>query len=464
MLRVLVRSRRDAKAVEAAVERFMAGWGVKVESLGGVRGGRLEEAVASEADVFTVVMLGREDARGLDLDALRDSMPPLSAIVVTRAARVRNNTVEMIYRSLVEGRVRIRLETRWDGRVYLLSGGLGGFELPSIPYVPSGDSFFLFGRGARTLSLFMTRSVGDVPMLFKAGGGRHVVYSGDSVVGEFYAEDGGLVPRGVPYRGVKAKRVNLSEMVEANSRVFEELERASAEALRRLEPDPDTVIVPWSGGKDSTAALLVAVKAYGRDAVKAVYVDTGIDFLENAEYVEKVAGSLGIDLIYKKADVDGGLLVEGMPMPDPDYRWCTGRKLDALRQGFMEAAQGKTVVVTGDRDGESERRSRRPVRRFDEKLGYPVLSPLKLWSGSHVQGYILWKGLPLNPLYEAGFYRIGCYVCFALRSWEIEVMRRAGIFRRILEARPGHKALIDRFLELKRKGHGGEFGACLCGV
>ena len=180
--------------------------------------------------------------------------------------------------------------------------------------------------------------------------------------------------------------------------------------------------------------------------------------------MEKTASLIGVDLFYKKADVDYDLLNDLMPMPDPSYRWCTGKKLDALREGIKEASSGKTVIITGDRDGESEKRGRRPVIRKDQKLGLDTIAPIKLWSGSHVLTYLHLKGVGVNPLYEAGFYRIGCYVCFALRSWEIDIMKRSGIIKKILEERPSHKVLFDRFLEMKKRGHGGEFGDCLCGV
>jgi len=461
MLKILVRSRKDARAVEASIERFMPGWGIEVETLGGARGDRIVDAVEEAARPFTVVLLGREDEELKS--AVEEVLPPFSVVEVTRGRRVRNNTVEMIHGYLTRARARIRLETRWTGSTFILSGGAGE-PLESLPITPQGDSFLLYGRGAKLLSIFMTRSVGPAALLFKEKGGKHLVYSGPKPLGEFYAEDGSPAPRGSPYRGVKPARFTFESVVEANSGLVEVLEGRSVDVLRTLEPDPDTVIVPWSGGKDSTAALLVALEAYGRDAVTAVYVDTGIDFPENLEYVEKLAGKLGVNLVVKRAHVDRGLLEENMPMPHPEYRWCTGRKLDALREGFREAARGKTIVVTGDRDGESERRGRRPVRRFDEKLGYPVLSPLKLWSGAHVQVYIAGKGLPLNPLYEAGFYRLGCYVCFALRSWEVTVMRKAGVMDRIIRARPRHRQLFTRFLELKKRGYGGEFGDCVCGV
>ncbi|BAA81086.1 hypothetical protein APE_2075 [Aeropyrum pernix K1] len=464
MLRVVARSRKDAKAAKAAVEKFMGGWGIEVESLGGPRGGALEEAILREARPFTVFLLGREDLDPNSMGGLQDALPPFSEVAVVKGSRVRNVRVEAIYSALNSARARIRLRTHWSGSTFILSRRPGSVEVEDLPYSPQGDSFFVYGRGSKVLGLFMQRSIGGAALLFKMYGGKHLVYSGPRPLGELVIDNSKPLPQGRLYRRVKPVRVDVESLVEANRSILRVLEQHSAEVLRMVGEDVDTVIVPWSGGKDSTAALLLAVEAFGRDAVKAVYVDTGIDFIENAEYVEKVASTLGVDLVYARADVDEGLLIEGMPMPDPEYRWCTGRKLEALRQAFRTVSRGKTVVVTGDRDGESEKRGKRPPLRYDEKLGYPVVSPLKLWSGGHVQLYILSKGIPLNPLYEAGFYRIGCYLCFALRSWEIEVMKRGGIIERILRERPGHRELVEKFLELKKKGFGGDLGACICGV
>ncbi|WP_082398378.1 phosphoadenosine phosphosulfate reductase domain-containing protein [Aeropyrum camini] len=410
MLRVVARSRKDAKAARAALDKFMGGWGIEVESLGGPRGGALEEAILEEARPFTVFLMGREDLGPDSIESLESQLPPFSEVAVVKGSRVRNVRIETIYASLNSARARLRLRTHWSGSTFILSRQPGAVEVEHLPYSPQGDSFFVYGRGSKVLGMFMQRSVGGAALLFKMYGGKHLVYAGPRPLGELVIDNSKPLPQGKLYRGVKPVRVGLETLVEANRSILAMLEHHSVGVLKRAGEDVDTVIVPWSGGKDSTAALLVAVEAFGREAVRAVYVDTGIDFIENAEYVEKVASSLGVDLVYAKADVDDGLLIEGMPMPDPEYRWCTGRKLDALRRAFQTLSSGKTIIVTGDRDGESEKRGRRPPLRHDEKLGYPVASPLKLWSGGHVQLYILSKGIPLNPLYEAGFYRIGCYL------------------------------------------------------
>ncbi len=454
-----MRSRKDANAVKASIEKFAPGSLIKVESMGGLRGGRLEEALLDTINPFSLILLGRSESEVAE--AIEEGLPPFSEVIVTKASKVRNNTIEAIYGYISKGRASIRLHTRWTGSSFRFARGKG-IPLRDLPVHPQSDSFIVYNTGARLLSIFLVRSLGGVALLFKRGGGRHLVYSGPEPIGEVVIDKGDRPPRASAYRRSKPFKSTLEEVVAENSDVMKVLEEYSINLLMESEPEPDTVIVPWSGGKDSTAALLLAVEAYGRDRVKAVYVDTGIDFIENLEYVEDVAGKLGVDLIVERADVDQGLLLEEMPMPDPEYRWCTGRKLEALRRGVRSLIKGNTIIVAGDRDAESEKRAKRPLVRVDERLGLRVVSPLKLWSGSHVQTYILWKRYPLNKLYEAGFYRIGCYICFALRGWELAVMRKTGVMRRIIEERPSHKVLIDKFIELKRKGFGGDLGDCLC--
>jgi len=183
------------------------------------------------------------------------------------------------------------------------------------------------------------------------------------------------------------------------------------------------VIVPWSGGKDSTAALLLALEVFPRRKIRVLFSDTGVEFPYTVEYVEEVSKTLGVEVHRVYADVDKGLIEEGMPMPTHDNRWCTGRKIGSVMAGIAKLSEGNTVIVTGDRDAESRRRSvRPPIRRVDDKT--LIVTPIKMWSGAHVQLYILSKGLRMNPLYERGFYRIGCYICPALRSWELFIMTR----------------------------------------
>ncbi len=91
-----------------------------------------------------------------------------------------------------------------------------------------------------------------------------------------------------------------------------------------------------------------------------------------------------------------------MSMPTHDNRWCTSRKIASVMVTIAKLSEGNTLIITGDRNAESRRRSLRPSVRVLDKNTI-MLTPIKLWSGAHVQLYILKKGLRFNPLYEKGF-------------------------------------------------------------
>jgi len=454
LLRILVRSSRDVSAVKAALERFSDPKWVVVESLGGLRGESLLAEAKSRLAPYTVLLLGREDS-SIAEELLAGGLPPFTEVIVTKARRVRNNTVESIAGYIDKARAQLRLRASWASSCFRLARG--GLPLQEAPLNPNSDSFLLYGRGVEALSELTSVRLEGSLLVYSAIQGLHYAYAGPEPVLSFRLSylDVALEYRvlGGPSRGPR-----LPDVVECNRDLTSMLESHALKLLGRVEEElsPRRVIVPWSGGKDSTAALLLAVKAFGSSRVKAVYVDTGVDFPHNREYVEDLSSKLGIDLEVVDAGVEKGLLREGLPLPSPQNRWCTSRKLEALRRVYKQEFSkfmGRVVVVVGDRDAESERRARRPVARLDP-TGIDVIAPIRLWSAAHTQVYLLTRGLNLNPLYELGFYRLGCYVCFSLRNWELHLMRKYGLLGRILRERPHHAGLLRIFVESRRPKSG----------
>jgi 3'-phosphoadenosine 5'-phosphosulfate sulfotransferase (PAPS reductase)/FAD synthetase/3'-phosphoadenosine 5'-phosphosulfate sulfotransferase len=444
MLKVLVRSKRDADAVKSTLEAFKIN-DVEVKSLKGARGAKLADIILDNIDNFTIVLLGREDKDVVEL--IKEDLPPFTEVIVAETKRVRNSTPGQILSLIDKGRASLRLSTYWKG-TYRLSRTYGAERL-AVPVDPQGDSFFLFRKGLEILSEITGLKLRGTAMIFKLSKGKHKAFLGPQEVAELYV--GPFIESLKVLKTFKVPEkiyIDLNDVVRENLDLINILEKEAVRILREEARDIDTALVPWSGGKDSTASLILATKAFGRDRVKAIYVDTGVDFQENLYYIEKVASLLKVDYYVYKADVADLLLKGEMPLPSPRNRWCTYRKLLALRKAFKELSRGKTYVIVGDRDAESESRARRSLVRLDES-GLPLIAPLKLWSASHVEAYIVSKGLPLNPLYELGFYRIGCYICFALRSWELVVMKKSGLIEKVLRSRPFHKYLIREFLRSK---------------
>lgn len=440
MFTFIVRSKRDADAVKAMVARFYSGWGVRVATLHGARGAEAmlrELSGLVDSNGYYLVLLGREDAAAAE--QIEAELPANAAVHVVPKARVRNARLEQLYVETLRARARLRLAASWGGEGYRLDWR--GEKLKSYEVDISFDNFIGVGSFARLVSRLAGGEVGDNPLVLRMHEGRHLVYNGPLPRAELVIGDTGWRPS-ARILGGEPRPASLGATVEASRRPLRELVEAAKGFLRGLG-EFDRVIVPWSGGKDSTAALLLALEAYGRSRVVAVYGDTGTEFPASRRYVEEVARRLGVELHVAYAGLDRELLA-GREMPSHENRWCTGLKVAAIERKVSELAEGRTLVIIGDRDAESPRRSDRPPVR-EGPAGTLAAAPLKPWGGAHVQAYILSKGIPLNPVYEIGFYRIGCYMCPALRNWELYAlmsdaktyMELAGsrIFRRFMHAR-----------------------------
>lgn len=439
MFTLIVRSKRDADAVKAMIERYYQGWGIEVATLRGARKPddmlkALEGIV--RRDRFYIVLLGREDAANAEM--LERSLPPNAAVHVVPKARIRNARMEQLYVETLRARARLRLAASWGDSYYRFDWLGDPLEDYSIDL--SYDSFIGLGSFSSHVARLAGGRVGRNPLVLRLHGGTHYVYNGPRVRAVLKISDSGIRPS-VEIRGAEPLDVDISKIVEANRDIIESFVEAGKGFLRSLG-DFDKVIVPWSGGKDSTAALLLAVETFGRRRVVAVFGDTGTEFPATQRYVEKVSRMLGVEVHRAYAGLDRKL-ESGAPMPSHDNRWCTGLKVQAIESKIAELAEGRTLVVIGDRDAESPRRSDRPPVR-EGPASTVAAAPLKPWGGVHVQLYILSRGVPLNPMYEEGFYRIGCYMCPALRNWEISILLTSreslgllgsSIYRRFIHSR-----------------------------
>ena len=110
---------------------------------------------------------------------------------------------------------------------------------------------------------------------------------------------------------------DLSKAIKANE---ERLDLLENDALRLIENYREGSAVTISGGKDSSAALALAVKAGVR---YAVYVDTGVDFAENYNSVKEICSLLGAELLVAKPRDGFWKCIRVFGIQSRDYRWCT---------------------------------------------------------------------------------------------------------------------------------------------
>ncbi len=191
------------------------------------------------------------------------------------------------------------------------------------------------------------------------------------------------------------------------------------------------ILVPTSGGKDSQAALKLAVAAVGAEHVRALFCDTQFEHPTTYAHVERLRSLYGPIQFDRVCDGDVlGKSVRYGRFPGGGARHCTDELKIRPTKRYCKALaeqQGGFEVWYGMRVGESPERAARYAGKVNDELYAPheVLRkypkylarmgvrfrlPVLDWSEREVMSSLDGQH---NPLYDAGFPRVGCFPCLA---------------------------------------------------
>jgi len=195
-------------------------------------------------------------------------------------------------------------------------------------------------------------------------------------------------------------------------------------------------IVSVSGGKDSTALYCWAIERFENDFL-AVFADTGNEHPVTLNYVRNLSQmARGPEIAWVAADFTDRLGISGKAptgnrfldmmiwkhrAPSARAQYCTEFvKLRPIRD-WLASVRGDSEVImhVGIRAGESARRSKMPESEWSDFYDCQIERPLLRWDEYQVFDYLKEKGVPPNPLYGAGFGRVGCYPCIHATKLEL---------------------------------------------
>ena len=211
---------------------------------------------------------------------------------------------------------------------------------------------------------------------------------------------------------VAKRRSSWTGFVNANESHFRALESKAVSDIRSFVGNNKLpVTLSFSGGKDSLACYGLAARAGGRIAL--VFVNTGLEFPETVRFVEEFAKKNRQRLLVADAGDAFWDQVDAFGPPAKDFRWCCKVcKLAPLTELIERNFPMGTVTIEGNRAYESFARSTISfVERNPFVPNQVILNPIRDWRAAEVWGYIWWRNLEYNPLYEQDFERIGCYLC-----------------------------------------------------
>ncbi len=205
------------------------------------------------------------------------------------------------------------------------------------------------------------------------------------------------------------------------------------------------VVVQFSGGKDSHAALLWAVNKYGAKNIVAQFSDTGWESPLTYQHIQETVEKLKVELLVlksKKYDGMVDLAVKKKRFPSMKARFCTEElKIKPFIDWVLDEARDNLLIIQGIRASESKARSqmsagcrmfkfyfesygrdkhgkekfhkyrKKEVLAWCNKYDDSIMRPFFTKSGQDVINYILDHGHEPNPLYRMGMKRVGCFPC-----------------------------------------------------
>lgn len=224
-------------------------------------------------------------------------------------------------------------------------------------------------------------------------------------------------------------------------------------------------LVSVSGGKDSTATLLLSLKQFP-ESTFAVFADTGNEHEDTLEYLDYLETALGIRIERIKADLSErfehrrnwilanwparGVPAErceqvaklmhptGIPyldlcmlkgrFPSRTQQFCTQvLKTEPLTEHalwLVDTFEADVWSWQGVRRDESANRAN--AKGFEDLTGgLYAFRPIAGWTAQQTVDFVKSCGLELNPLYKQGMGRVGCMPCINAKKDELaEISRR----------------------------------------
>ena len=228
-------------------------------------------------------------------------------------------------------------------------------------------------------------------------------------------------------------------------------------------------LVSVSGGKDSTATLLLALERLPKEDILPAFADTGNEHEMTYDYVRFLGQRFGLAIKWVKADFTEwwwqrrDYVRDKWPIPSVKKGWPDGvpadvvaRVLAVFEKGptgnpFLDlciikgrfpsrmaqfctdflkkqplnkytndlvAKYGEVESWQGVRADESESRSKLPERETGGEL-FMIYRPILRWNVAQVFEQHRKSGIEPNPLYKLGMGRVGCMPCINARKGEI---------------------------------------------
>lgn len=176
-------------------------------------------------------------------------------------------------------------------------------------------------------------------------------------------------------------------------------------AVRRFHPK---LVMATAFGAEG--CCLIHMLAEIQPAVRIFNLDTGYQFPETLEMVDRVRRRYGmeVELVRPDSTVAEYETRHNGPLYlfQPD-QCCHDRKVVPLRRELA----GADAWVSAIRRDQTQERAAAAVVQWDAKFGLAKVNPLLTWTKRDVWGFIHKNDVPYHPLHDRNYPSVGCWPC-----------------------------------------------------
>jgi phosphoadenosine phosphosulfate reductase len=213
----------------------------------------------------------------------------------------------------------------------------------------------------------------------------------------------------------------IARFANANGRRISEIVNEAHNFIRDTSaPYPnESVVVSFSGGKDSTVTADLAVRALGDPSLVHIFGNTTLEFPMTLDYAARYRKD-NPKAIFKTAindERDFYSVCEDIGPPARMLRWCCSMFKTGPITRVLNKLYGDSDILSFYGIRKCESLSRNRYNRVEDSAEavkiqkQKVASPIFLWKDIDVWLYILGEGLDFNGAYRIGYDRVGCWCC-----------------------------------------------------
>ena len=223
--------------------------------------------------------------------------------------------------------------------------------------------------------------------------------------------------------GNTLRHIDIASMVAANAEMLEIIEQTTVKKILKIyekyKGKLDLFHVAFSGGKDSAVLLDLVKKALPKGSFVVVFGDTGMEFPDTYDVVEKTrreCEEAGIPFYIAKSHFEPKESWQLFGPPSRVLRWCCSVHKSTPQTLKLREITGKDcytgLAFVGVRAQESAARAEYKYENYGKKQkGQYSHNSILEWTSAEVWLYIFANNIVINEAYKKGNARAGCLFC-----------------------------------------------------